>query len=93
MFDPQMLDALSKLSVVAFFIGVTILWLKRVIITRAEKIDSDGQYEARLAEKDSEIAFQKGLVTGLTRRLDRLTAVLERVTGVRAPRDPDAADE
>lgn len=89
-FNPSFLDAMSKLGVVAFFVLITGLWLRRIIIVRGEKIDSDAVYEKRLAEKDAEIAFYKGLVTGLTRRLDRFQIVLERVTGVQVPRDPDA---
>lgn len=89
-FDPAFLDAASKLSVVAFFIAITVLWLRRIIITRAEKTDADAVSAIRLAEKDAEIAFLKGLVSALTRRLDRFQVVLERVTGVQVPRDPDA---
>lgn len=91
-FDPKFLEALSRLGVVAFFVAITLLWLRRIIITRTEMTERDLMYEKRLAEKDETIAFMRGLTTGLTRRLDRFQIVLERLTGVKVPADPDAQD-
>lgn len=87
--DPQQLDALSRLGVAAFFIALTALWLKRWIITGTEKKESDAVWAARLAERDVEIARLLGLLTALTKRMGRFQSVLERVTGIQVPPDPD----
>lgn len=87
-----LLDAASRLSVIAFFIVLSALALKRKIITMGEKRDSDAEKDARLAEMRQSLVDEKQLTKALVRRLDRFQIVLERLTGVKVPPDPDASE-
>lgn len=84
-----LIDSISRLGVVAFFVMISILVLRRVIITMAEKKDSDAVAEARLTEIRADRDEWKGIAKGMTSRMDRMTGVLEKVTGVKVPPDPD----
>lgn len=84
-----LIDSISRLGVVAFFVMISILVLRRVIITMAEKKDSDAVADARLAELRADRDEWKAIAKGTTSRMDRMTGVLEKVTGVKVPPDPD----
>lgn len=87
--DVTQLDALSRLGVVAFFVLLTILWLRGAIITHREKQEAEEGFRQRLGDKDEQLIEYKQLVKGLTRRLDRMQGVLEKITGIPVPPDPD----
>lgn len=87
--DPGQINALTQLGALGFFIILTGLWLKRWIITHAEKKESDTAHEARLAEMRADRDAWKQMSLLLTKRISRFQAVLERVTGVQVPADPD----
>lgn len=102
--DPQqavtLIDSLSRLGVVAFFVIFSGLVLRRQLITMGEKRDSDAVADARLAElraaTEARLAEMrhdrdewKSIAKSMTARMDRMTGVLEKVTGVHVPPDPD----
>jgi hypothetical protein len=86
-----MLD-LSRLGVVAFFIILSGLWLRRIIITSGEKKDAEVFHAARLADSQKEAAEWKKMAMALVRRLDRMQGVLERLTGIPVPPDPEVPE-
>lgn len=86
--DPATLsaiDALTKLGAVGILLAGFGLVLSGKLRTEREAKQRDLDADARLGEMRTDRDEWKGLAKDAIRRLDRLTDVVERITGTKVP--------